>query len=71
MKLEQFIEQLTMLMEHYDARDFDVMVREIRLDHHGSVEYEGITPLTGDHFWLDLDKEMVFVDCEGDDLYGK
>ena len=68
MKLEQFIEQLTMLMERHHAQDFDVMVREVQLDCYGNIMYEGIVPLTGDHFCLDLDKEVAFVDCESDEL---
>ena len=68
MKLEQFIEQLTMLMENHDAQEFEVMTRDIQLNKYGEIEREGITPVTGDHFCLDLDKKVAFVDCEGDNL---
>lgn len=68
MKLQQYIEQLTALMNRYHAQDFDVKTREILLDQYGGYPSESVTDVTGDHFCLDLDAQIAFVDCESSNL---
>lgn len=68
MKLHEYIEQLTALMEHHGAQDFDVKTRYPMLDRWGQYDGEYVEDVTGDQFCLDLDAKIAFVDCDSTDL---
>lgn len=68
MKLQQYIEQLTALMEHHKAQDFEVKTRYLMLDRWGQYDGEGVEDVTGDMFCLDLDAKIAFIDCDSTDL---
>lgn len=62
MTLKEYIADLTRLMEHYSAEDFEVMTRDIEMT--GSEIYgENRIAVTGDNFWLNLEDKKMYVDC--------
>lgn len=57
MTLNQFIENLTSLRDHYNAGEFEVITRNINFD--GTTT---AVPLDGDCFWLNLIQNKCFID---------
>lgn len=70
MNLQQYIEQLTALMERYNAAEFEVKTRQILLDDYGAYFSEDVVDVTGDNFCLDLDCGIAFVDCASTESIG-
>ena len=62
MTLKEYIADLTRLMEHYRAEDFEVMTRDIEMEA-SEIYGENRITMTGDNFWLNLKDKKMYVDC--------
>ena len=65
MTLKEYIADLTRLMKHYHAEDFEVMTRDIEMMAGSETEIYGENriAMTGDNFWLNLEDKKMYVDC--------
>lgn len=68
MKLQEYIQHLTTLMEVYEAQDFEVKTRYVSLDHWGQYDGEYVEDARPEQFVLDKDLKIAFVDCDSTDL---
>lgn len=70
MTLDEYIEALTNLRNHYNAGDFEVNVREIYTGHVlfnpmiMTVEDFDWTKMDGDDFWLNLEAKTLYINCK-------
>lgn len=75
MTLNEYIETLTSLRNHYNAGDFEVHVREVctGIDPENrmvmTVEDFDWTNMDGDDFWLNLEEKTLNVDCKTRDVH--
>lgn len=74
MTLDQYIETLTNLRNHYNAGDFEVHVREVctgRVEHSFTMTVEDFdwTKMDGDDFWLNLEEKTLNIDCKTRDVH--
>lgn len=75
MTLNEYIETLTSLRNHYNAGDFEVHIREIctgtdpenRMTM--TVENFDWTNMDGDDFWLNLEEKTLNIDCKTRDIH--
>lgn len=70
MTLNEYIEMLTSLRNHYNAGNFEVHIREVATGTSPenptemTVEEFGWTNMDGDDFWLNLESKTMNVDCK-------
>ena len=70
MTLNEYIETLVSLRNHYNAGDFEVHVREVCTGHAlfnpmiMTVENFDWTKMDGDDFWLNLEAKTLCIDCK-------
>lgn len=75
MTLDQYIETLTSLRNHYNAGDFEVRIREVATDASSknpmemTVEDFDWTNMDGDDFWLNLEEKTLNIDCKTKDVH--
>jgi len=74
MTLDQYIETLTNLRNHYNAGDFEVHVREVctgRAENSFTMTVEDFdwTNMDGDDFWLNLEEKTLNIDCKTRDVH--
>ena len=68
MKLKDYIQHLTTMMEVYEAQDFEVKTRSVSLDHWGQYDGESVEDARPEQFIIDKDMKIFFVDCDSTDL---
>lgn len=68
MKLKDYIQHLTTLMELHDAQEFEVKTRYVSLDHWGQYNGESVEDVRPEQFMLDTKAKIAFVDCDSTDL---
>lgn len=68
MKLSEYIEHLTSLMEQHQAQDFEVKTRYPMLDHWGQYDGEYVEDAKPEYFCIDDEAKIAFVDCDATDL---
>ena len=69
MTLNEYIESLIQLRDHYNAGDFTVMTEEIEYDINcGEIQeaYKNPCPMDGDDYWLDLEMKQLRIATKGD-----
>jgi hypothetical protein len=70
MILDQYIEMLTSLRNHYNAGNFEVRIREVTTGASSenpmemTVEDFDWTNMDGDDFWLNLEEKTLNIDCK-------
>lgn len=70
MTLNEYIETLISLRDHYNAGDFTMRIREVttgKADENPmvmTVEDFDWTNMDGDDFWLNLEEKTVNIDCK-------
>ena len=74
MTLDQYIETLTNLRNHYNAGGFEVHVREVctgRVENSFTMTVEDFdwTNMDGDDFWLNLEEKTLNIDCKTRDIH--
>lgn len=68
MKLQEYIQHLTTLMELHHAQEFEVKTRYVSLDHWGQYDGEYVEDVRPEQFVLDTKAGIAFVDCDSTDL---
>lgn len=68
MKLQEYIQHLTTLMELHHAQEFEVKTRYVSLDHWGQYDGEYVEDARPEQFIIDKDMKIAFVDCDSTDL---
>lgn len=75
MILNEYIETLTNLRNHYNAGDFEVHIREVATGASSensmemTVEDFDWTNMDGDDFWLNLEEKTLNIDCKTRDVH--
>ena len=63
MTLDNFIETLNSLKNHYNANDFDVKINTININNHtNKITNTYYSYMDGDNFRLNLDKKILEID---------
>lgn len=68
MKLQDYIQHLTTLMELHHAQEFEVKTRYVSLDHWGQYDGEYVEEARPEQFILDTKMGIAFIDCDSSDL---
>lgn len=64
MTLDEYIEDLVRLRDHYNAGDFEVMTDEVSLgftEHGQYTVHAGLVAMDGDDFCLDLENKVCEI----------
>ena len=68
MKLQEYIQHLTTLMELHHAQEFEVKTRYVSLDHWGQYDGEYVEDARPEQLVLDTKTGIAFIDCDSTDL---